>query len=576
VADDLIAADPGTSIVSTNPFGDLALRIGTVAAGAGSLGGISSAGPSGSLNFSCLSDGVCGGGGSFAFTPGSSGDIDIADLHIDIAGVFKAEGGTSTGVVRVGDVRAGKNIVISGNGIEVYGLVESLQTGTSAVALDAGSYAWTLGGEIRALNGEVAFFGHGSSTSVDATVNAQALYFQADSGWMDVDVYNLHGANSSVFFSAAGGNFSDVSLTTEFGTDLLSNLTADWIRFEVFGGYLDLHGNTLDAYGIDLLAWDEPGAPGDIFADGANLYSWNWIDIDADGLASVTGALLDADDIHLKGWGGVDLSGASVSAYNLLEVRSWGNVVAPGAMLDAGAMNMDAWGNLDLSGANLTIWGSPYFDAPLEIGDYGLITEMIERGFNVPAPWDATGVFRAGDTVSIGSLTLASDIPYVAFYVGNSLQLGSVSLPYATDVVAQFTSYFFEQPIGIEDQLAPLQTVNFANIEHFSVFGGTTIVVGDSLQFIVVVIGDNGPLDLGDKNFICYTVNCVGLDKIISTGRVISLDPITDFWLPFFEEFAEAADEDDDDASAAEDEGEGGEGEDDTVEQSSDSEKMCS
>jgi hypothetical protein len=199
----------------------------------------------------------------------------------------------------------------------------------------------------------------------------------------------------------------------------------------------------------------------------------------------------------------------------------------------------------------------------------------------IPVPTTgANAVFEAGGALVLAGLTMTGAYP-VLDLSGTSVSFGApVNLPAATDFLVSLGTPDRLGRIGVEAlALLPGQcggggcTSQFFNDTVFDQFPGTTIVVGEDDFAGGLFIGENGPVDIGDKNFIALTANAAnvfGLQNILSTGivAIVSVGSETLFVPPVPTEFTETdedSDYEDDDgeqevAAAGEDSGEGGDG----------------
>jgi hypothetical protein len=106
-SDEIFAATPLN--INSSGIGNLALRIGSLFGTDGSSGSLAST--DGGL-FGCEFLGVCVPGSRGFFAPGSFGDIHVANLNINIQGIFSADAGINGGDVILGNVSA-RDILIN-------------------------------------------------------------------------------------------------------------------------------------------------------------------------------------------------------------------------------------------------------------------------------------------------------------------------------------------------------------------------------------------------------------------------------------------------------------------------------
>jgi hypothetical protein len=315
----------------------------------------------------------------------------------------------------------------------------------------------------------------------------------------------------------------------------------------------------------------------------------------APGSISLLNSMLSAPTLTLESdGGGIAASGASLTGSTHLDIHAAGNVSAgslsggyvevksSGGGLSASTVSADSLevhthGNVSLGSVTVRSGALP------GVGDTVLLDLMQGAGLALPTSASGNAVFQTDGNISINSLTLTDPYPYIAFALNGTLDLGSLDMS-GTEILAQFTTNDPALSIGVESLASTLQDVNFNKADHFSKFPGTTIAIGvgqagnqQLTQQGDIIIGANGPINLGTKNFVCLTVGqCIGLDKVITSGKVLSLASASLFNVPLPQEFNNTDSEkkkDEDLFGGGDDEGEGG-GQ-SLVTQNSGSEKMC-
>lgn len=263
----------------------------------------------------------------------------------------------------------------------------------------------------------------------------------------------------------------------------------------------------------------------------------------------------------------------SALSFGMVDLKM-GGAVSIGSV-SADALEVHAHGNISLGSVTVR---SGALSGP---GDTLLLDLMQGAGLPLPTSSNGNALFRSDGNIAISSLTLTDPYPYIAFVLNGTLSLGSLNMS-GSEILAQFTASDPTLSIGVESLASTLQNVNFNKTDHFSKFPGTTIAVGVGLagneqmtQQGDIVIGANGPINLGTKNFICLTAGqCIGLDKVLTSGRVLSLADASLFNIPLPQEFNNTQGKKDKDLyTGGEGEGEG-EGQ-SLVTQDSGSEKMC-
>jgi hypothetical protein len=204
----------------------------------------------------------------------------------------------------------------------------------------------------------------------------------------------------------------------------------------------------------------------------------------------------------------------------------------------------------DLTAQSLAVntsGGNVLFDAGVTVGDRplpdqagdasaigSLAAAASAAGVTLPLPMDkgartnAPNAFFAasGDIKFAEGLSFDDpDVPYAVFKTDGSLDFGpgvrSIN-PARKDFLAQVTAYTASKTVHIENSLpAALDSSGpyFTNDLHFKKLPGTTLLFGGTGTTGSIVIGANGPLDVGNQNaFFVSTGTVKGAGNLVSTG----------------------------------------------------------
>jgi hypothetical protein len=203
--------------------------------------------------------------------------------------------------------------------------------------------------------------------------------------------------------------------------------------------------------------------------------------------------------------------------------------------LTAQSLTVNTSGGNVLFAAGVTVGDRPL---PDQAGDASAIANLAAAasaaGVNLSLPMykgartNAPNAFFAasGGIKFANGLTFDDpDVPYVVFKTDGVLDLGpgvkSIN-PARQDFLAQFTAYTASKTVRIENSLpAALDSSGpyFTNDLHFKKLPGTTLLFGGTGTTGSIVIGANGPLDVGHQNaFFVSTGAVTGAGNLVSTG----------------------------------------------------------
>lgn len=154
--------------------------------------------------------------------------------------------------------------------------------------------------------------------------------------------------------------------------------------------------------------------------------------------------------------------------------------------------------------------------------------------FNGVVTAGPNAVFRAqtGITFKQGLGFHDPDTPYVVFRTDGTLDLGPgvfSDSSIGNEFLAQFTPFTPTNTIHVEE-FSPLVPFadgpTFSNAEHFKKLPGTTMILGGlglpgGPQRGSVVIGENGPIDIGAQNILFSSRGTIrGVKNVLSTGFI--------------------------------------------------------
>jgi filamentous hemagglutinin family protein len=213
------------SLSDVNPAGgNLSMRIGTLTAVSGSLGGAH-----------CVSAGVCSGGaGTNRFTPSGFGTINLTGLTINITGAFTAS--ASHGVVTLDTVQAGA-VTISGRGITLNGNVTaagrlSITAHNAPVTPPAATITVAIGKVLSAKSMSLTASGSYGGVITLGAVNANggSMFIRAaDTGSVSgsgaIKAGNLTGKDVTLSVSAVGTPAAKLNVGSVTAEHLLMSLS---------------------------------------------------------------------------------------------------------------------------------------------------------------------------------------------------------------------------------------------------------------------------------------------------------------------------------------------------------------
>jgi hypothetical protein len=203
--------------------------------------------------------------------------------------------------------------------------------------------------------------------------------------------------------------------------------------------------------------------------------------------------------------------------------------------LTAQSLAVNTSGGNVLFAAGVTVGDRPL---PDQAGDASAIGSLAAAasaaGVTLPLPMykgartNAPNAFFAasGDIKFAEGLSFDDpDVPYAVFKTDGLLDFGpgvrSIN-PARKDFLAQFTAYTASKTVHIENSLpAALDSSGpyFTNDLHFKKLPGTTLLFGGTGTTGSIVIGANGPLDVGHQNaFFVSTGAVTGAGNLVSAG----------------------------------------------------------
>ena len=513
------------------------------------------------VDIDAVAGSVTVGGQVQALAVGLDSDGATAEVFVDALNNVVLSGGITADAQSTDNPVLASIVVNSGGNLTV-GPVSASASGGSTnseqVALNPGGTLTTTG----VLSGaQLSFGGLGGFNVVTSTPLVTIL-----SGAGDAIIDN------SAFTGAAtldfnGGGYTNMSFG--FGGDVLVNAVSP---VSATGGFTLTGGGAVDASGVDITAGGATAvtagtllnltgatvngnsvlleAGGALNGNGAQIAAAGTTEINAGTTLDLTGATVNGSGVLLSAaTGDVVLDGATIAAAtasvdviassNLLIggttlvsgptggvfLAAGGSVLNGPALIDGGMVGVFAGQDIDLSQSDIFIGSAS--DGSRLPGDPLVTDFLVANGIAVPNA-NPNGLFLAGNSVDLGNLDMTGHYLWVE---GNQISFsGSVSAP--SNVLVQLLPSDPTLTIGVEQSLAGLQQVNFGNVEHFAPFTGTTIAVGASFHLGDVFVGDQGEIDVGNKNllFVTRNGNVTGEDNVVSNGLValLSLVPLAD------------------------------------------------
>ena len=358
VASNSIGAAPGASgstsaiftITSTNPAGDLAIKIGTLSVGAGSLGGGSGVtGTAGGLAaFNCAGDGFCFGGTSTVFTPGTTGSVNLATVSFNLAGGLNVAGGVSSGNVNLNNINAGGAVTITAGGfVGLQSVTAGGSLNVSAGSVSVGSFSNpsnvidVVGNVSIVAAGNIYMYAAVQQAGTSLILNAgnflslereigsssSPLAANVELRGHDVSINaNIHVANNSLTLAAAspngGSDGSDFGSVNIFGGNGSPRTVSTQGNLNVSGDNFNVIGASIGTVGFNT------GSVKVIADDGNALTTTDNITVNITGQMNVQGGAATGDASGFS----ADVS-ASVSAGNDVTITAASLNVAGGNAL---------------------------------------------------------------------------------------------------------------------------------------------------------------------------------------------------------------------------------------------------
>jgi len=387
-------------------------------------------------------------------------------------------------------------LTITGNNLIVKDTTTPGGTGTSAsVNVTANIFDIVLTGNMDISAGSLASGAGGASVSVNASVTA------TDNVTITAQNLTVNGGTARADTATGVSQQYTANAKLEAGGDMSLNIVDS---FNVNGGNASANASTPESATAEANAEIITG--GNLMITAAN------VNLGAGSETTIGTGTVVAD------------AKAKLSSSGSMSVVVSGDITADKADITANGLYMAAGNNIDLLTSNISV-GTGTVEGVF--GDAITLAFLANQGIPPPSTANPNAKFSAGGTLTLtdgdsGSLTMDGDIPYL-WLEADTVNIGGLSLPDASDVVVQYSAFTKTASIGVETGADDTtgQTVNFNNLDHFAFLPGTTIIIGDALHTGDIVIAD---VDILAKNMVAVTAAKVdSISNVISTGIVAEL-----------------------------------------------------
>lgn len=509
----------------------------------------------GSISAPCAGSAFCTMPATFTATTGGTIDLNNNNISVGANLAITALGGTIT---NLDDVR-GKNVTLTANNIisnnDTVNILATnngggnltINSNFTATGLGSPDITFsatnniTINGNVNvsgtADTGSIAFgtfMTNGTVTtngnvSLGGTLSTGRVNYETSGGTINV--------NGNVNVSASSANINVGGSSGSAGLNVNGNLVATgissgYVRLQSGGRNVAINSN-VTASGVSfsrILVGNSDGAAGAV--TGGGVLNANIVEVYSDSNIALN---TNAQTIKVFGGGGSSIGDVfidntrrtgptgvqlGVSSLNAKRVKlDFGGDATINGQLNATAISMFAPGNLTALGG---------FDVagdfvPGVMGDDVLTSFLVASGImdgnGTSAP---NASFVSGGTLSLDVGSLASSNQYL-FLAADTLVLSGTSS--AANLLVQMLPFTASNPIGFDATTPGTQMTNYTEAGHFSHFTGTTIALGGSLQSGGILIGANGPIDIGSKNLILLSASpsVIGVDQVTTTGLVAVL-----------------------------------------------------
>jgi filamentous hemagglutinin family protein len=436
-----------------------------------------------------------------------------------------------------GDVNV-SNVTINTLGALAVSAVNIAQTGGTITA--GSGLNMTAGGDIdltadSIVNDSNAIYnaGTGLSIAVSGNYTANGIYLAGTLLTLSA-TENLQ-LDSEIGSSAAVRNHdvilqadNDVNLNNDFFL-ATSNLTVTADNDSNGSGDINLAAVTISTQGglvFNAVNVNDPNASIDV--DVLNVTALEDILI-IDTVVTVS------NSANYNAGGNIVQTGGMLQAGGSLVMAAVGNITGNNGGMVAAAMNMTAGNNIDLTTNMLTIGSGSVSGV---VGDTTILGVMGDAGIDVPANSSPNAKFEAAGILDMGDTTLTGSDSYL-WYSADTLIIGSVSAPVDAKLLMQYSPFTNSHSVGVESIESLAAQTNYDNATHFQGIPATTIAIGSSQHIGDIVIGANGPVDIGGQNAIFITTEgrVNSTTNVVSSGVVASLSPEPSlFVIPVVEE----------------------------------------
>lgn len=482
------------------------------------------------------------------------GIANLGSTAITLAGngTIKSSGLLTAGQLTIADgagtvtltTNVASTTIVSGKSITVdntaFNGTASLTVGSGA----KGSVSYAFGGGVGLLGGNVNING-ALTLKAKGVLDLSSMSIQAGkSVTLQAGQHILLG-NTRV---NAGGSFSADAHGSISNGGSAGTIVAASASFKSATGNVVLNGEALNV-GAGNLAFS---VAGNVAMGSANIHAGS-MTVAAAGSLSLTSGNLHATKLTIITGGSIDLTGETVNVNGAVRLTAGfvssgqalanKDIILSGISLTAGTFQASAGGtihnggsagtitangitviagkDINLSSTSINIGSAA---APAVTGDGLLLLGLTGVGL---APLSATpnGAFIAGGNLSLGTVNLTGS--YLYLQAANVSLLGNVTVPSGT--LVQVSPIDPAATIGFEDNPASTEAFNLSNLGFLSQIvvtggGSFTLAIGNGLQTGDVILGLNGPIDIGSTNLVVETSGAVtGLGNVTSTGLVATL-----------------------------------------------------
>jgi hypothetical protein len=181
--------------------------------------------------------------------------------------------------------------------------------------------------------------------------------------------------------------------------------------------------------------------------------------------------------------------------------------------------------DLTLANPHVGVFSGPAPSLGSSFGDPVMISQM-NALLGTSSTAVPEGIFIAPNEIKFGLLEFWGDYLYLQSnqitFTQDVLTLNPETFLTNENVIVQMLPYSPNQTISIESVMPSSMlagTTYFTQADHFGRFPGTSLLLGGSSFAGPMLIGQNGTVNIGSKNFLGLTFGQVtGAGNIVSTG----------------------------------------------------------